>query len=70
MNDVGRVVIAAEGHDDPGPEDLMRVWCIVDEVPDGNWGVGPGPMRLRDLAPRFGVHPGDERCSERRLDQR
>jgi phenylpyruvate tautomerase PptA (4-oxalocrotonate tautomerase family) len=70
MNDVARAVIAAEGDYDPSPEDLMRVWCIVDEVPDGNWGVGPGPLRLRDLAARFGVKPGDERWNELRFDQR
>ncbi len=69
MNDVARAVIAAEG-DEPTVENLMRVWCIVDEVPDGNWGVGPAPMRLRDLAARFGVAPGDERWDEMRFDQR
>ena len=48
----------------------MRVWCIIDEVPDGNWGVGPAPLRLRDLAVRFGVAPGDARWDELRFDQR
>lgn len=49
---------------------LTRVWCIVNEVSDGSWGVEPGPMRLRDLAARFGVGPGDERWNELRFDQR
>ncbi|MCA1655498.1 MAG: hypothetical protein LC635_03425 [Pseudonocardiaceae bacterium] len=61
--------LAAEG-DEPTPENLMRVWCVIDEVADGNWGVGPGPLRLRDLAARFGVRPGDARWEELRFDQR
>ena len=69
MDDVARAVIAAEGSE-PTVENLMRVWCIIDEVPDGNWGVGPRPMRLRDLAARFGVGPGDERWEELQFDQR
>ena len=69
MRDVAHAVIAADGGE-PTPENLMRVWCIVDEVPDGNWGVGPGPLRLRDLAARFGVTPGDQRWDELRFDQR
>ena len=56
ISDVAHAVLEAEGTK-PTLEDLMRVWCIVDEVPDGNWGVGPAPMRLRDLAARFGVAP-------------
>jgi len=69
MSDVAHAVIATEGTE-PTPEDLMRVWCIVNEVPDGNWGVGPGPLRLRDLAARFGVRPGEDRWDELRFDQR
>ena len=69
ISDVAHAVLEAEGTK-PTLEDLMRVWCIVDEVPDGNWGVGPAPMRLRDLAARFGVAPGDERWDELRFDQR
>ncbi len=69
MHAGARAVIQAGGSE-PTPENLMRVWCIVDEVPDGNWGVEPAPMRLRDLAMRFGVAPGQERWDELRFDQR
>jgi phenylpyruvate tautomerase PptA (4-oxalocrotonate tautomerase family) len=69
INDVAHAVLAAEGTD-PTPSDLGRVWCIVNEVPDGNWGVGDRPMRLRDLASLFGVEPGSERWNEVRFDQR
>ncbi len=69
MNDVAQAVIEAAGSE-ATPENLMRVWCIVNEVPDGNWGVGPAPMRLRDLAARFRVNPGDQRWEELRFDQR
>jgi hypothetical protein len=70
MRDVAAAVVAAEGVDEPEEHDLARVWCIIDEVPDGNWGVGSGPMRLRDLAAMFGVVPGSERWDELRFDQR
>ena len=69
ISDVAHAVLGAEGTE-PTLEDLMRVWCIIDEVPDGNWGVGPAPLRLRDLAARFGVAPGDARWDELRFDQR
>ena len=69
INDVAQAVVAAEGSE-PTVENLMRVWCIIDEVPDGNWGVGQAPMRLRDLAARFGVQPGEKRWDELRFDQR
>ncbi len=69
MRDVAAAVIAADGAE-PVEDELARVWCIVHEVPDGNWGVGASPMTLRDLAQRFGVTPGSERWGELRFDQR
>ncbi|SOJ55615.1 hypothetical protein MSIMFB_03097 [Mycobacterium simulans] len=69
INDVAHAVVAAEGSE-PSPGNLMRVWCIIDEVADGSWGVGSAPMRLRDLAARFGVRPGDARWEELSFDQR
>jgi hypothetical protein len=41
MHDVARAVIAAEGGE-PTTENLMRVRCVVDEIPDGSWDVAPG----------------------------
>jgi hypothetical protein len=61
MHDVARAVMAAEGSE-PTPENLMRVRCVVDEIPDGSWDAGPGPLRLRDLAALFGAVPDDHRC--------
>jgi phenylpyruvate tautomerase PptA (4-oxalocrotonate tautomerase family) len=69
MRDVATAVIAADGAE-PVEDELGRVWCIVNDVPDGNWGVGPGPMRLRDLAKLFGVGPGSDRWDELCFDQR
>jgi phenylpyruvate tautomerase PptA (4-oxalocrotonate tautomerase family) len=69
MRDVAVAVIKAEGTA-LDEHELGRVWCIIDEVPDGNWGVGSRPMRLRDLAQYFGVVPGSERWDELVLDQR
>jgi phenylpyruvate tautomerase PptA (4-oxalocrotonate tautomerase family) len=74
MHDVARAVIAAEGSE-PTTENLMRVRCAVDEIPDGSWDVGPGPLRLRDLAALFGAARDDQRCDgsrrrENRCDRR
>ena len=69
MRDAAAVVIAADGAE-PVEDELARVWCLIHEVPDGNWGVGASPMTLRDLAHRFGVTPGSERWDELRFDQR
>lgn len=69
IRDVAAAVIEAEGAE-PVEHELGRVWCIVDEVPDGNWGVGSRPMRLRDLAQMFEVLPGSARWNELRFDQR
>ena len=69
IRDVSQAVITAEGSE-PTDDNLGRVWCIVDEVPDGNWGIGPGPYRLRELAQGFGLGPGDERWDELLFDQR
>jgi phenylpyruvate tautomerase PptA (4-oxalocrotonate tautomerase family) len=69
IRDVAAAVIAADGAE-PTEHELARVWCIVNEVPDGNWGVGSGPLRLRDLAAMFGVTPGNPRWEELAFDQR
>ena len=74
MHDVARAVIAAEGSE-PTTENLMRVRCVVDEIPDGSWGADSGPLRLRDLAALFGGAPDDGRCDgscghEHRRDRR
>jgi 4-oxalocrotonate tautomerase family enzyme len=39
-----RVVLEATGIDDPS-----RVWAIINEVPDGNWGAGGQIVRYADL---------------------
>jgi hypothetical protein len=61
MHDVARAVIAAEGSE-PTSQNLMRVRCVVDEIPDGSCGAQSGPLRLRDLAALFGAAPEDGHC--------
>lgn len=34
---------------DPAPEDGFRVWVIVNEIPDGNWGGAGRVFRLADI---------------------
>ncbi len=47
-------VLAAEGKPNE-PEQAMRVWCIIREVRDGNWGGGGRVWRLKDIARFIGV---------------
>ena len=46
--DVTSLILAAEGTDDPAA--AMRVWVIISEVTDGNWGGAGRVWRLRDIA--------------------
>ena len=45
--DLTKQILAAEGTDDPGAG--MRVWVIVREVPDGNWGGAGRTWTLREI---------------------
>lgn len=45
-----RHVLEADGADPEDPEALMRVWVIIREVADGNWGGAGRIFRLRDIA--------------------
>jgi phenylpyruvate tautomerase PptA (4-oxalocrotonate tautomerase family) len=47
---------------DLGDDDLLRVWVLVTEVPDGNWGAGGQVIRfaqLREAAAAEREHAGD-----------
>lgn len=48
VGDLTRLVLAAEGTEDPAAP--MRVWVIVREVPDGNWGGAGRTWTLREIA--------------------
>jgi phenylpyruvate tautomerase PptA (4-oxalocrotonate tautomerase family) len=48
VGDVTKLILAAEGTDDPAAG--MRVWVIVHEVPDGNWGGAGRTWTLREIA--------------------
>ncbi len=63
VEEVTRAVLEAEGADWT-PDNCMRVWCIVQEVPDGNWGGGGRIYRLRDIAKFVGVDPKSARYRE------
>jgi phenylpyruvate tautomerase PptA (4-oxalocrotonate tautomerase family) len=69
IGDVTDAIISTEGRV-PSDRDRQRVWCIIDEVPDGNWGAGGHVVRLRDLAAGFGVTPDHPRWVDLRFDQR
>ncbi len=61
VEEATRLVLEAEGAtDDPGAS--FRVWVIVREVKDGNWGGAGQIFRLRDIAKAIqsGGVPGAE----------
>lgn len=55
--EVTRAVVEAEGSSED-PAAAARVWCIIKEVTDGNWGGDGRIFRLRDIAAL--VHGDDE----------
>ena len=63
VEEVTRAVLEAEGAD-WNAENRQRVWCIVQEVPDGNWGGGGRIFRLRDIAKFVGANPNGARYRE------
>ncbi len=54
--EITRQVLAAEGAADD-PENAARVWVLISEVPDGNWGGAGRIFRLRDIAELIGATP-------------
>ena len=48
VSEVTRLVLAAEGTADPTAS--FRVWVMINEVPDGNWGGAGRIWKLRDIA--------------------
>jgi phenylpyruvate tautomerase PptA (4-oxalocrotonate tautomerase family) len=59
-------VLAAEGRPNE-PAHAARVWCIVREVRDGNWGGGGRIARLKDIAQLIGATPDSVREAKREL---
>lgn len=48
VEDLAKAVLEAEGT--PFSEaDAHRVWCVVNEIPDGNWGSAGRIFRWRDI---------------------
>lgn len=51
VGDLTRLVLEAEGTSfESDPAAGMRVWAIVHEVPEGNWGGAGRTWRLREIA--------------------
>jgi phenylpyruvate tautomerase PptA (4-oxalocrotonate tautomerase family) len=44
-----QVLRAEKDGQDPAPEDSVRVWVIVNEITDGNWGGAGRIFRLADI---------------------
>jgi len=63
VEEVTRAVLDAEGAN-WNAENRLRIWCIVQEVPDGNWGGGGKIVRLRDIARFVGANPKSTRYRE------
>jgi phenylpyruvate tautomerase PptA (4-oxalocrotonate tautomerase family) len=50
VGDMTRLVLEAEGASADDEAAAMRVWVIVREVAEGNWGAAGKVWRLRDIA--------------------
>jgi phenylpyruvate tautomerase PptA (4-oxalocrotonate tautomerase family) len=57
VREVTRLVLGAEGTDDPTA--AFRVWVMINEVPDGNWGGAGRIWKLRELAKLVNVGADD-----------
>ena len=67
--DVTETIMRIEPRDLWGA-DPNRVWCIVNDVPDGDWGAGGRILTLRDLVAMFGENLPPARHSEFEFDKR
>jgi phenylpyruvate tautomerase PptA (4-oxalocrotonate tautomerase family) len=58
-----QVLRAEKDGRDPAPEDASRVWVIINEITDGNWGGGGRIFRLADIMAFAGA--GDQDIQRR-----
>lgn len=49
VEDVTAAILDEEGSEN-NERNRMRVFCVIQEVPDGNWGAGGRIYRLADIA--------------------
>lgn len=49
VEEVTALVLAAEGGGAPDDAAKLRVWVLIREVPDGNWGAAGQVIRFADL---------------------
>jgi phenylpyruvate tautomerase PptA (4-oxalocrotonate tautomerase family) len=47
VEEATRIMLAAAGL---GPEDGLRVWVLLNEVPEGQWGAGGQIIQFKQLA--------------------
>jgi phenylpyruvate tautomerase PptA (4-oxalocrotonate tautomerase family) len=67
--DVTETIMETERRE-PWKHDPHRVWCIVNDMPDGDLGAGRRILRLRDLVDIFGENLSPERHAEFEFDKR
>lgn len=67
IKDVTEVILRSEG-EELDPRHLERVWCIINDVPDGDWGSGGQPRGVRELVELFELDPSSDRYRELPLD--
>jgi phenylpyruvate tautomerase PptA (4-oxalocrotonate tautomerase family) len=64
-----QVLRAEKNGQDPAPEDSSRVWVIVNEITDGNWGGAGQIFRLPDILTFAGASAEDIQRRTARLRQ-
>ncbi|QKV90574.1 hypothetical protein HUT19_01320 [Streptomyces sp. NA02950] len=62
-----QVLRAEKKGEDPAPEDASRVWVIINEITDGNWGGAGRIFRLTDIMAFAGAGDQDIRRRTARL---
>jgi phenylpyruvate tautomerase PptA (4-oxalocrotonate tautomerase family) len=64
-----QVLRAENPHSDPTPRAARRVWVIINEIPDGNWGGQGRILRLEDILTFAGASQDDIEVRMARLRQ-
>jgi phenylpyruvate tautomerase PptA (4-oxalocrotonate tautomerase family) len=64
-----QVLRAEKKGQDPAPADRSRVWVIVNEITDGNWGGAGRIFRLADILAFAGADPEEIERRSARLPQ-
>ena len=61
VGEITRLILDADGAGADDAAAAMRVWVLIHDVPDGNWGGGGRTWKLSEIAQLVGAGAGDTR---------